>query len=294
MKEIQGHGVAIITPFNEGGDVDYETIPGLIDHLVSGGVDYLVLMGTTSEAATLSKDEKINLVDKVIGANAGRLPLVLGLGGNYTQELLEMFDWFDLKLFAAVLSVAPYYNKPNQEGLYQHFKAVAGRSPLPVILYNVPSRTGVNISPETVLRLAQNFDNVVAVKEAAGDFQQAQTLINICPKNFSVLSGDDEMSLSMILAGAKGVISVIGNAIPNHYSNIIHKGLQKEVDAAYDIQYRILKLIRLIYEEGNPTGIKVLMEVIGICENNLRLPLVKASPSLTSKLKEALEQVMRQ
>lgn len=294
MKEIQGHGVAIITPFKEGGAVDYEAIPGLVDHLVLGGVDYLVLLGTTSEAATLSKGEKINLVDKVIAANAGRLPLVLGLGGNHTQELLEMFDWFDLEQFAAVLSVAPYYNKPNQEGLYQHFKAVAGRSPLPVILYNVPSRTGVNISPETVLRLAQDFDNVVAVKEAAGDFQQAQTLINICPKNFSVLSGDDEMSLSMILAGAKGVISVIGNAIPNHYSNIIHKGLRKEVDAAYDIQYRILNLIRLIYEEGNPTGIKVLMEDIGICKNNLRLPLVKASPFLTSKLKEALEQVMRQ
>ena len=177
MKEIQGHGVAIITPFKEGGAVDYEAIPELVDHLVSGGVDYLVLLGTTSEAATLSKGEKINLLDKVIAANAGRLPLVLGLGGNHTQELLEMFDWFDLEQFAAVLSVAPYYNKPNQEGLYQHFKAVAGRSPLPVILYNVPSRTGVNISPETVLRLAQDFDNVVAVKEAAGDFQPVvQTL----------------------------------------------------------------------------------------------------------------------
>ena len=223
-----------------------------------------------------TKLEKIALVEKIIEVNSDRLPLVLGLGGNNTQELLGMFDWFNLSSFTALLSVTPYYNKPNQEGLYQHFKTIANNSNLPIILYNVPSRTGINITPETVLRLPEDFDNIVALKEASGDFQQAQKLMKLCPPNFSILSGDDEMSLPMILAGAKGVISVIGNAIPEQYSRIIHQGLSRNVDKAYLIQYQLLDLIRMIYFEGNPTGIKVLMETLGLCENNLRLPLVQA------------------
>ena len=223
MKEIQGHGVAMITPFKRNGTIDFDALPVIVDHLIAGGVDYIVVLGTTAETATLSKEEKISLVDHIIDANSGRLPLVLGLGGNHTWELLEMFEWFDLSAFSALLSVSPYYNKPNQEGLYQHFKIIATHSSLPVILYNVPSRTGVNIAPETVLRLATDFKNIVAIKEASGDFQQAQTLIKICPSNFLILSGDDEMSLPMILAGAKGVISVIGNAVPEQYSKVIHK-----------------------------------------------------------------------
>lgn len=292
MREIQGHGVAMITPFNGDGSIDFDAIPVIVNHLIAGGVDYLVVLGTTAETATLTKAEKIALVDKVIEVNAGRLPLVLGLGGNHTQELLGMFDWFNLSSFTALLSVSPYYNKPNQEGLYQHFKTIANHSSLPIILYNVPSRTGVNIAPETVLRLAEDFDNIVALKEASGDFQQAQTLMKLCPPDFSILSGDDEMSLPMILAGAKGVISVIGNAMPEQYSKIIQEGLKRKVDEAYSIQYQLLDLIRMIYFEGNPTGIKVLMETLGLCENNLRLPLVPASKELTLQLKEELKKGM--
>ena len=292
MREIQGHGVAMITPFNGDGSIDFDAIPVIVNHLIAGGVNYLVVLGTTAETATLTKAEKIALVDKVIEVNAGRLPLVLGLGGNHTQELLGMFDWFNLSSFTALLSVSPYYNKPNQEGLYQHFKTIANHSSLPIILYNVPSRTGVNIAPETVLRLAEDFDNIVALKEASGDFQQAQTLMKLCPPDFSILSGDDEMSLPMILAGAKGVISVIGNAMPEQYSKIIQEGLKRNVDEAYSIQYQLLDLIRMIYFEGNPTGIKVLMETLGLCENNLRLPLVPASKELTLQLKEELKKGM--
>ena len=292
MREIQGHGVAMITPFNGDGSIDFDAIPVIVNHLIAGGVDYLVVLGTTAETATLTKAEKIALVDKIIEVNSGRLPLVLGLGGNHTQELLGMFDWFNLSSFTALLSVSPYYNKPNQEGLYQHFKTIANHSSLPVILYNVPSRTGVNIDPETVLRLAEDFDNIVALKEASGDFQQAQTLMKLCPPDFSILSGDDEMSLPMIMAGAKGVISVIGNAMPEQYSKIIQEGLKRNVDEAYSMQYQLLDLIRMIYFEGNPTGIKVLMETLGLCENNLRLPLVPASKELTLQLKEELKKGM--
>jgi len=291
MNEIQGHGVAMITPFKENGSIDFDALPSIIDHLIDGGVDYLVVLGTTAETATLSKTEKIELVEKIIEINSGRLPLVLGMGGNDTQQVLEMFDWFDLNFFTAILSVAPYYNKPNQEGLYQHYKAISKHSILPVILYNVPSRTGTNIAPDTVARLANDFENIVAVKEAAGDFQQAQTLIKICPPEFLILSGDDEMSLPMILAGARGVISVIGNAIPTIYSHIIQQGLDGNVKNAYQDQYRILDLIRMIYVEGNPTGIKVLMSTLGLCENHLRLPLVSASESLTNQLKAELQKL---
>ena len=292
MREIQGHGVAMITPFKADGSIDFDAIPIIVNHLINGGIDFLVVLGTTAETATLTKLEKIALVEKIVEVNSDRLPLVLGLGGNNTQELLAMFDWFNLSSFTALLSVSPYYNKPNQEGLYQHFKTIANHSSLPVILYNVPSRTGVNIDPETVLRLAEDFDNIVALKEASGDFQQAQTLMKLCPPDFSILSGDDEMSLPMILAGAKGVISVIGNAIPEQYSKIINEGLSRNVDKAYLIQYQLLDLIRMIYFEGNPTGIKVLMETLGLCENNLRLPLVPSTKELTLELKEELKKVM--
>lgn len=292
MKEIQGHGVAIITPFKRDGTIDFDALQVIVNHLIAGGVDFIVLLGTTAETATLSKEEKISLVDHIINVNSRRLPLILGLGGNNTREILEMFEWFDLSTFSGLLSVSPYYNKPNQEGLYQHFKTIATHSSLPLILYNVPSRTGVNISPETVLRLATDFKNIVAIKEASGDFHQAQTIIKICPPNFSILSGDDEMSLPLILAGAKGVISVIGNAVPQQYSKIIHQGLLRNIDEAYSIQYQLLNLIRMIYLEGNPTGIKVLMEALDLCENNLRLPLVSASKELSLKLKEELKNIL--
>ena len=291
MKEIKGHGVALITPFNNNGEVDFDAIPNLINHLITGGVDYLVVMGTTAESATLSNQEKSDLIDSIVASNAGRLPLVIGVGGNNTKQVVEDINSIDLTHFSAILSVTPYYNKPNQEGLYQHFKAIALNSSLPIILYNVPSRTGVNLLPKTVSRLANNFDKIVAIKEAAGDFQQAQTLLRNCPDDFLVLSGDDEMSLPMLIAGAKGVISVIGNALPEAYSKIVEKGLEGAAADAYEIQYQILDLIRTIYDEGNPSGIKVLLNALGLCENILRLPLVSASDELNYKLNELLNQV---
>jgi len=291
MKQIKGHGVALVTPFRADGSINYVALEAIVEHLIDGGVDYLVVLGTTAETATLSMEEKKALVAKVVEVNSGRLPLVLGIGGNNTQELLELMNSFDLSSFVALLSVAPYYNKPNQEGLYQHYAKIAAHAPLPVILYNVPSRTGVNIEPETVLRLAMDCKNIVAVKEASGNFQQAQTLLKICPPEFVVLSGDDELSLPMILAGAQGVISVIGNALPEAYSNIIRLGLQRDVVEAYALQYLLLDIIRMIYVEGNPTGVKVLMNVLGLCENQLRLPLVAASPDLSSRLKAAWDKL---
>ena len=284
MRELKGHGVALITPFKGNGAIDFEAIPRIIEHLINGGVDYLVVLGTTAESTSLSKDEKKQLIATIVNHNAGILPLVIGIGGNNTPKVIEEIISMDLSPFSAILSVTPYYNKPNQEGLYRHFSAIAENSSLPVILYNVPSRSGVNLTPKTVLRLAKDFDKIVAIKEATGDFQQAQILLKVCPKDFLVLSGDDEMSLPMLLAGAKGVISVIGNALPELYSKIVQNGIDGDARRGYQTQYQILDLIRTIYDEGNPTGIKVLMNALGLCENQLRLPLVNASDSLFNKL----------
>ena len=284
MRELKGHGVALITTFKGNGAIDFEAIPRIIEHLINGGVDYLVVLGTTAESTSLSKDEKKQLIATIVNHNAGILPLVIGIGGNNTPKVIEEIISMDLSPFSAILSVTPYYNKPNQEGLYRHFSAIAENSSLPVILYNVPSRSGVNLTPKTVLRLAKDFDKIVAIKEATGDFQQAQILLKICPKDFLVLSGDDEMSLPMLLAGAKGVISVIGNALPELYSKIVQNGIDGDARRGYQTQYQILDLIRTIYDEGNPTGIKVLMNALGLCENQLRLPLVNASDSLYNKL----------
>ena len=288
MKQFEGHGVAMITPFTNEGLVDFEAIPKVINHLCAGSVNYIVVLGTTAETATLSKAEKKQIIEKTIVATAGRIPLVLGVGGNNTHELVEELKSNNFDGFSAILSVTPYYNRPNQEGLYQHFKALSLATPLPIILYNVPARTGVNLEPETVVRLAQDFDNIVALKEASGDFQQAQTLIKSVPSGFLILSGDDEISLPMILAGAKGVISVIGNAIPAEFSRIIHSALEGDLKLAYSYQYAILDLTRMIYLEGNPVGIKVLMNALELCDNVLRLPLVKASKGLVEKLNHEL------
>ena len=289
MKELAGHGVALITPFKKNGEVDYTSIPKIIDHLINGGVDYLVVLGTTGETATLSDNEKKHLISTIVKYNAGRIPLVIGIGGNNTNQVIKNINSIDLSPFVAILSVTPFYNKPNQEGLYHHFGSIARNSSLPIVLYNVPSRTGVNLLPQTVLRLANDFSKIVAIKEAAGDIKQAQTLINICPGDFLILSGDDETSLSMLLAGAKGVISVIGNAIPEEFSKVVYYGIEGSVKEAYQMQNKILDLIRSIYDEGNPTGIKVLMSALGLCENYLRLPLVPASKDLYDKLNRSFK-----
>ncbi len=284
MKELIGTGVALITPFKSDFSVDVEGLKKVVNYNIENGINYLVVLGTTAENATLSKDEKQIVIDTVISANNGRLPLVLGIGGNNTMELIDEMKTRDLSAFTAILSVSPYYNKPTQEGIYQHFAAIAKASPLPIILYNVPGRTASNMLPETVIRLANDFENIVAIKEAAGDIVQAMRLISGCPKDFLVISGDDMVTLPMILAGGAGVISVIGEGFPKAFSTMVKLGLDKKADEAYAIHYKIAPAIDYIFAEGNPAGIKAVFKSLEICGDTVRLPLVGVSDGLMEKI----------
>ncbi|WP_298486473.1 4-hydroxy-tetrahydrodipicolinate synthase [uncultured Maribacter sp.] len=284
MKELLGTGVALVTPFNEDGNVDVIALTTIVEYNISNGVDYLVVLGTTGESVTLSKAEKQLVINTITTANAGRLPMVLGVGGNNTALIVEELSTADLKDFVAILSVSPYYNKPTQEGIYQHFKAISLASPIPVILYNVPGRTGSNVLPETVVRLAQDFDNIVAVKEACGDIVQVMELIKNTPDDFHVISGDDITALPSVLAGGSGVISVIGQGLPNEFSSMIRLGLEKKVEEAYALHYNMQEGMQLIFEEGNPAGIKTILELAGLCKANVRLPLVEATLELKQKI----------
>lgn len=284
IDSLYGTGVALITPFNDDSSVDVAGLQRVVEHTIKGGVDYLVLLGTTAETATLTTAEKSLVIQTVIDANAGRLPLILGVGGNNTALVVEELTTINLSEFIAILSVSPYYNKPTQEGIYQHFKAISKASPKPVIVYNVPSRTGSNMLPETTLRLANDFENIIAIKEACGNMLQIKEIINSKPKNFLVISGDDATALPTVLAGGAGVISVIGQGIPNEFSKMIRLGMEQNVGEAYEIHHRLEDGMHLIFEEGNPAGIKAIFEILGICNAQVRLPLVKASISLTSKL----------
>jgi len=284
MKELIGTGVALITPFKSDFSVDVEGLKKVVDFNIENGIDYLVVLGTTAESATLSKEEKQLVIDSIVSTNKGRLPLVLGIGGNNTQEVIEEMKSRDLSAFTAILSVSPYYNKPTQEGIYQHFAAIAKASPLPIILYNVPGRTASNMLPETVIRLANDFEKIVAIKEAAGDIVQAMRLISGCPKDFLVISGDDMITLPMILAGGAGVISVIGEGFPKEFSKMVKLGLDKKADEAYKIHYKIAPAIDYIFAEGNPAGIKAVFKSLGICGDAVRLPLVGVSDGLMTKI----------
>ena len=284
MNKFVGTGVALITPFTTDNRIDTEALRKLVNYQIENGVDYLVVLGTTAESATLSGEEKRLIVETVISQNDGRLPLVLGIGGNNTAGIAKELKTTDLSAFDAVLSVSPYYNKPSQEGIYQHFKAVSEASPVPVILYNVPGRTASNMLPETVKRLATDFDNIIGIKEAAGDIVQAMRLVSSVPEGFFIISGDDMVTLPMILAGGHGVISVIAQGFPSEFSEMVKLGLQKEAKKAYDLHYKIAPSIDLIFAEGNPTGIKALLARKNICENVLRLPLVKSSEKLTGEI----------
>lgn len=284
MQSLTGTGVALITPFKKDLSIDIEALQRIVNFSIDGGVDYLVAMGTTAENATLTEDEKNLVIQTIIQTNNGRLPLVLGMGSNNTKELVEELKQTDLSPFVAILSISPYYNKPVQEGIYQHFKAVAEASPLPIILYNVPSRTGVNMSPSTVLRLANDFKNIVAVKEAAGDMLQALQLLKDKPKDFLVLSGDDMIALPMILAGGSGVISVIGQGFPNEFCEMIRLGINRNVDEAFKIHYQLSDSIDMIFEQGNPAGIKKVLESLGLSEKTVRLPLVHVDESLANRI----------
>lgn len=284
MQKYLGTGVALVTPFTDDKLVDYNALERLINFQIENGVNYLVVMGTTGEPATLSLEEQEKVKQKIIEVNNKRLPLVLGVGGNNTWGVVSDLKSLDLSAFDAILSVSPYYNKPTQEGIYQHFKAISEASPLPIILYNVPGRTAQNMEPNTVIRLANDFENIIAIKEAAGDLEQAKELLKNKPSNFLVISGDDMIALPIILEGGSGVISVIGQGLPKDFSNLIRLGLDGKSEEAYIIQNKLSACIDLIFEEGNPAGIKSVLKKIGICGDEVRLPLVKATSNLELKI----------
>jgi len=279
-----GTGVALVTPFKKDFSVDTEALKRIVNFVIEGGVEYLVVLGTTAESATLTKEEKELVIETVKTANAGRLPLVLGVGGNNTMDVVEELQTRDFTGFAGILSVSPYYNKPTQEGIYQHFKKIAEASPLPIILYNVPGRTASNMLPSTVVRLAKDFKNVIGVKEAAGDIVQAMKLIQHAPKDFLVISGDDMITLPMVLAGGAGVISVIGEGFPKEFSEMVRLGLQRKVNEAYELHYKLADSIDMIFEQGNPAGIKEIFKSKGLSENTVRLPLVNVDDNLAKRL----------
>lgn len=284
MQSIIGTGVALVTPFKTDFSVDTEALQRIVNFCADGGVEYLVVLGTTAENATLSQEEKELVIATVVGCNKGRLPLVLGVGGNNTLKVVEELESRDLSAFTAILSVSPYYNKPTQEGIYQHFKRVAEASPIPVIIYNVPGRTSSNMLPKTVLRLANDFKNIVAIKEAAGDLVQAMQILKDKPKDFLVISGDDMIALPMVLAGGAGVISVIGQGFPKEFSDMIRLGLNRKVEEAFKKHYLLADCIDMIFEQGNPAGIKEVFHSLGIAENTVRLPLVSVDESLSARI----------
>ena len=284
MQSLIGTGVALITPFKKDFSVDIEALKAIVNFQIDNGVDYLVVLGTTAENTTLTDEEKELVISTVVKTNKGALPLVLGVGSNNTQKVVDELKTRNFSDFDAVLSVSPYYNKPTQEGIYQHFKAVAEASPIPVILYNVPGRTASNLLPSTVLRLANDFKNIVAIKEASGDIVQTMEIIRNKPKDFLVISGDDMVTLPMILAGGSGVISVIAEGFPKQFSEMVHLGLNKKVDDAYKIHYQLAECIDMIFEQGNPAGIKEVFKSLGLTENTVRLPLVNVDEDLAKRI----------
>lgn len=284
MQAFVGTGVALVTPFKKDFSVDTEALVRIVNHVIEGGVEYMVVLGTTGEPATMTKEEKELVIKTVVEANNGRLPLVLGVGSNNTADVVNELKTRDFSAFSAILSVSPYYNKPTQEGIYQHFAAIANASPLPVIVYNVPGRTSSNMLPATVARLANDFKNIIGIKEAAGDMVQAMKLIQLCPKDFLVISGDDMITLPMVLAGGAGVISVIGEGFPKEFSQMVRLGLERKVNEAYELHYKLADSIDMIFEQGNPAGIKEVFKSLGIAENTVRLPLVSVNQDLANRL----------
>ncbi|MBT8239104.1 MAG: 4-hydroxy-tetrahydrodipicolinate synthase [Croceitalea sp.] len=288
MEQLMGTGVALVTPFDTNGKIDIKALERVVEHCIKGGIDYLVALGTTAEAVTLTQFEKRLIMQTISLVNAGRLPLVVGVGGNNTMAVIEEIKAMDFMDFEAILSVSPYYNKPTQEGIYQHFKAIAKISPLPIILYNVPSRTGSNMLPATTLRLANDFENIVAIKEASADMVQIDQILRDKPKDFHMISGDDFTALSTVLAGGSGVISVLGQGTPNGFSKMVNLALKGESEPAYEIHKSLLDGMHLIFEEGNPAGIKALLAELGLTTAQVRLPLVEATPQLKKKITQFL------
>jgi len=286
---LKGLGVAMVTPFNQDGTVDFESIPTVVEHIISGNADYIVVMGTTGEAVCLSAKEKRQIIEVIIAANQKRLPFLIGIGGNNTAQVVYEIQATDHSAFGAILSVSPYYNKPSQEGIYHHYSEIAKASPLPIIVYNVPSRTGSVVEVSTFIRLTQDFENIIAIKEASGSMLHAQEIIKQAGSHIQVISGDDALTLPMLLAGAVGTISVLGNAMPIPLTRIFDYVRKGDLNKAYQLHYQLLDLIQLLFEEGNPTGIKALMKTLGLCSQQVRLPLVQATPILKQRIEEYLE-----
>jgi len=280
MNKFHGTGVALVTPFNADGTVDYTGLKNLINHLVEGKVEYLVSLGTTGEASTLNKSDKKKIWEFTAEINNGRLPLVAGIGGNDTAELAQSIKDFEVSGYDAILSASPYYNKPTQEGIYQHYKAVSEASALPVFLYNVPGRTGSNVSPETTCRLANDFKNIIGTKEASGSFDQFNQILRDKPADFMLISGDDPVAMPMIALGAVGVISVVGNALPQQLSDMIRLCLNGDFKAAAPLHLDLIEFTRLIFAEGNPGGVKAALKQLGVCDDYVRLPLVQVTDAL--------------
>ncbi|MCD7978253.1 MAG: 4-hydroxy-tetrahydrodipicolinate synthase [Tannerellaceae bacterium] len=288
---LKGMGVALVTPFRQDESVDFEALGKLVDYQLQNGTDYLVVLGTTAETPTLTEEEKKQVVDLVISKVRGRIPIVLGVGGNCTRAVVEKLKTDNFDGIDAILTVVPYYNKPSQEGIYQHYKAVAASTNLPIVLYNVPGRTGVNMTAETTLRIARECKNVVAVKEASGNITQMDDIIKNKPENFSVISGDDGITFPLITLGAVGVISVIGNAFPKEFSRMTRLALAGDYDSARTIHHKFTELFDLLFVDGNPAGVKSMLHMMGFMENKLRLPLVPTRITTFEKIRDVFRQL---
>ncbi len=282
--------MAIVTPFKNDSSIDFAAMGRVINYVIEGGVDYIVAMGTTGEASTLSKDERQALISYIVEAIDNKIPVVAGIGGNNTQEIINIIRELNLEGVDGILSVAPYYNKPSQRGIFQHFKAIATCSSLPVIIYNVPGRTCSNISSDTCLELAHECENIVAIKEASGDLAHIMRIIKGKPDNFLVISGDDTLTLPIIAAGGAGVISVLANAYPAQCSELVNHLLKNNLKAAREIQFQFLEIIELLFADGNPAGIKAFLSVMNLCSNDLRLPLVPVNRTVYSRIQKAVEE----
>lgn len=289
MEKIKGTGVALVTPFLAGGEVDFKGLTNLVNHVVDGGLNYLVVLGTTGETATLSTEEKDQVLAHVKSVNAGRLPIVIGIGGNNTAAVVEEFERFDLKGVDAILSASPYYNKPTQEGIYQHYKVLAEHAPLPLILYNVPGRTASNMTAETTLRLAHTVENIVGIKDASGDLNQVMEIVKGKPSEFAVISGEDVLNFPIIACGGIGVISVLANTLPKLTADVVNLSLNSDNKKARDLHYSSINFTNLLFAEGNPAGVKAALKIQGICDDEVRMPLMKASEKLFNELQQELK-----
>lgn len=290
-KQFKGLGIALVTPFTAEGEVDYTALRRLVSYQLSNGVDFLCILATTGETPCLSADEKKKVKDVIIETVKGQIPIIMGCGGNNTQQVIETLKTGDFTGIDGILSVCPFYNKPSQEGLYQHFKAIAAATSLPVVLYNVPSRTGVNLTAETTLRLARDVENIVAIKEASGNFTQIDDIIKNKPADFDVISGDDGITFPLITLGATGVISVIGNALPAEFGRMVRMALAGDYQNALPIHHKFTELFKLLFVDGNPAGVKAMLNAMGFIENQLRLPLVPAKITTFSQISEILRQL---